>query len=103
LHCSPFQKSRMRIPKPWVPLLTKKIIDNILSKNLAKPNVSQEKLIAEAEAIILEELTVEDRLNEEVRGLLKGHASEIEKGRLDYRKLFDLTKQKLVKERNLIL
>lgn len=99
----PFQKSRMRIPKSWVPLLTKKIIDNILSKNLAKPTVSQEKLFAEAEGIILEELTVEDRLNEEVRGLLKSHAPEIEKGRLDYRKLFDLTKQRLVKERNLIL
>jgi hypothetical protein len=46
---------------------------------------------------------VEDRLNEEVREFLKGHASEIEKGRLDYRRLFDLTKQKLVKERNLVL
>jgi hypothetical protein len=93
----------MRIPKPWVPLLTKKIIDNIVSKNLIKPLVPPEKLLSEAEEIILEELTVEDRVNEEVRELLKSHASEIEKGRLDYRKLFDLTKQKLVRERNLIL
>ena len=62
-----------------------------------------EKLLSEASEIVLEELTVEDRLNEEVRELLKGHASEIEKGRLDYRRLFELTKHKLVKERNLIL
>jgi hypothetical protein len=34
---------------------------------------------------------------------LEVHASEIEKGRLDYRKLFELTKQKLVRERNLVL
>ena len=27
----------------------------------------------------------------------------IEKGRLDYRKLFDMTKQKIVRERNVIL
>jgi hypothetical protein len=52
---------------------------------------------------MLEELTVEDRLNEEVREMLKKFEPEIEKGRLDYRKLFDLTKQKLVKERNLVL
>jgi len=93
----------MRIPKTWVPILSKKIVDNIVAKRLVKPAVSEEKLLSEASEIILEELTVEDRLNEEVRELLKGHSSEIERGRLDYRRLFELTKQKLVKERNLIL
>jgi hypothetical protein len=93
----------MRIPKTWVPLLTKKIIDNILSKHLVKPVVTQEKLLSEAEELLLDELSVEDRLNEEVREMLKSYASEIEKGRLDYRRLFDLTKQKLVKEKNLVL
>ena len=62
-----------------------------------------EKLLAETEELIMEELTVEDRLNEEVREILKGHTVEIEKGRLDYRRLFDLTKQKLVKERNIVI
>lgn len=57
----------------------------------------------ETEEILMEELTVEDRLNEEVREILKAHAGEIEKGRMDYRKLFELTKQKLVRERNLVL
>jgi hypothetical protein len=96
-------KDRMRIPKTWVPLLAKKITDNIVSKNLVKPLVPQEKLLSGMEELILEELTVEDRLNEEVREILKSHASEIEKGRMDYRRLFELTKQKLVKERNLVL
>jgi hypothetical protein len=93
----------MRIPKTWVPLLTKKIIDNILSKQLVKPIVTQKKLLSETEELLLGELSVEDRLNEEVREMLKSYASEIEKGRLDYRRLFDLTKQKLVKEKNLVL
>ena len=93
----------MRIPKTWVPLLTKKLIDNITSKGLVKPTVSPEKLLTETEEIITKELTIEDRLNEEVREILKGHASVIEKGRMDYRRLFELTKQKLVKERNLVL
>jgi len=93
----------MRIPKTWVPLLAKKIIDNITSKGLVKSTVPSAKLLSGTEELILEELTLEDRLNEEVREMLKSHASEIEKGRLDYRKLFELTKQKLVKERNLVL
>ena len=93
----------MRIPKTWVPLLSKKIVDNLVTKSLIKPVVPTEKLLTEVEKLVFDELTVEERLNEEVREMLKSHASEIEKGRLDYRKLFDLTKQKLVKERNLVL
>ena len=93
----------MRIPKTWVPLLAKKIIHAITSKKLVTPAVSLEKLQSETEELIMEELSVEDRLNEEVREILKGHTGEIEKGRLDYRRLFDLTKQRLVKERNIIL
>ncbi len=93
----------MRIPKTWVPLLARKITDNILSKNLVKPIAPRERLLSETERLLLEELSVEDRLNDEVREILKSHASEIEKGRMDYRRLFELTKQKLVRERNLVL
>lgn len=93
----------MRIPKTWVPLLAKKIVDTILSKNLVVASLPREKLIMETEEILMIELTLEDRLNDEVRELLKVHAAEIEKGRLDYRRLFELTKQKLVRERNLVL
>ncbi|MFA6054426.1 MAG: DUF507 family protein [Thermodesulfovibrionales bacterium] len=93
----------MRVPKTWVPFLAKKVVDNIIFKNLVKPAVPLEKLLAETGEIILEELTIEDRLNEEVREILKSHSAEIEKGRMDYRRLFELTKQKLVKERNLVL
>ncbi len=93
----------MRIPKSWVPFLTKKIVNNIISKELVRPTIPLEKLLSETEELLLNELTVEDRLNEEVRELLKNYAPEIEKGHLDYRKLFDLTKQKLIRERNLIL
>ena len=93
----------MRIPKAWVPILSKKLADNITSKGLVKPTVPMDKFLFNVEDIITEELMVEDRLNDEVRGILKQHDSDIERGRMDYRRLFDLTKQKLVKERNLVL
>lgn len=93
----------MRIPKSWVPLLAKRISENLISKNLVRPTVPPDKFIAKTEEIITEELMIEDRLNEEVRELLKKHESDIERGRMDYRKLFELTKHKLVKERNLVL
>ena len=93
----------MRIPKTWIPLIAKRIIDNLISKELIKPAVPIKKLLSETETLLMDELSTEDRLNEEVRELLKGYAAEIEKGRLDYRKLFELIKQKLVRERNVVL
>jgi hypothetical protein len=93
----------MRIPKSWVPFIAKRIIDNLLKKDLIEPVVPVEELTDKAGKLLLEELMAEDRLNEEVREMLKQYESEIEKGRLDYRKLFDMTKQKLVKERNIVL
>ncbi|MFN3480246.1 MAG: DUF507 family protein [Thermodesulfovibrionales bacterium] len=93
----------MRIPKTWVPLLTRRIIDNLVEKDLVELKLSKDKLIEESEKIVLEELMIEDRLNEEVREILKKFSADIEKGRLDYRKLFEMTKKKIVEERGLIL
>ncbi len=93
----------MRIPKSWIKPLARRIITNLISRDLIEPLAPEENLLETTEQIILDELMVEDRLNEEVREILKKFESEIERGRLDYRKLFELTKQKLVKERNIIL
>jgi hypothetical protein len=93
----------MRIPKSWVPLMAKQIVNNLVSKGLIEPPGDIDRLIEETESLLLDELMAEDRLNEEVRQLLKKYESEIEKGRLDFRKLFDMTKQKLVRERNIVL
>ncbi|MCL5063160.1 MAG: DUF507 family protein [Nitrospiraceae bacterium] len=93
----------MRIPKSWVPSIAKRIVDNLIKKELIEPTIPVSILMEETEKLLTEELMVEDRLNDEVRQFLRKYESEIEKGRLDYRKLFDMTKQKLVKERNIVL
>jgi hypothetical protein len=93
----------MRIPKSWVSIIAKKIIDNLIAKELVTPKIPIDKLLEIAEGLMMEELMVEDRLSDEVRELLKKHESEIERGRMDYRSLFELTKKKLVKERNIVL
>ena len=93
----------MRVPKSWVPILARKVAENLTSREVVRITVPMDKFIVKTEEIIMEELTVEDRLNDEVRELLKKHSTDIERGRMDYRRLFELTKQKLVKERNLVL
>lgn len=93
----------MRIPRSWIPVISRRIVDTLLSEELIVPDVDREKLASEVEALMTEELEVEDRLNDEVREILKKFESDIERGRLDYRRLFDMTKQKLIRERNIVI
>jgi hypothetical protein len=93
----------MRIPKGWVSILAKEIIEELLRKKEIELKIPKDRVLTLTEELMLEELMVEDRLNEEVREILKKYDIEIEKGRLDYRRLFELTKQRLVRERNIIL
>jgi len=93
----------MRVPKGWVPVIAEEIVEVLCKKKLVELKISKDKFTEITEELVLDELMVEDKLNKEVREMLKKYDVEIEKGRLDYRKLFELTKQKLVKERNIIL
>jgi hypothetical protein len=64
----------------------------------------QPKAVVEAlDQTVSEELAIEDRLNSEVRQLLKAYEHQIEAGQVDYQKMFTMIKQKLVRERGIIL
>lgn len=93
----------MRIPKSWVSIMAKEIIEDLTKKKLIELMSPKDEVVKFLDELMLDELMVEQRVNEEVRELLKKYDREIESGRLDYRKLFELTKQRLVRERNLIL
>lgn len=93
----------MRVPRTWIPIISGKVINSLIGKGFIEPKIPLDQLRETLEEIIIDELMVEDRLNEEVREILKQHERDIEGKRLDYKRLFDMTKQKLVRERNLIL
>ncbi len=93
----------MRIPKSWVLIIATKITENVLEKDLVASKIDKDQLVSVSEEILLDELMVEDRLNDEVREMLKQYEKEIDTKRMDYRKLFDMTKHKIVRERNIIL
>jgi hypothetical protein len=50
-----------------------------------------------------EELTVEDRLNEEVRNILVEHQDEMRRTGVSYQEMYKKAKQQLARERKLIL
>ena len=52
---------------------------------------------------VTEDLMVEDRLNREVDDILRAHQNEMQHETVDYRRMFQLIKSKLARERGLIL
>jgi hypothetical protein len=64
---------------------------------------SRQGLVEVLDRAVTEELSLEDRLNAEVRALMKNYEAEIERGHVDYQKMFTMIKKKLVQERGLIL
>jgi len=93
----------MRIQKELTELLSKKIIKSLIDKNLIIWEESPEKLQSIVNEIITEDLMVEDLLNEELKTLLESKTDEYERDMMDYGRVFQMVKSKLVRERGLIL
>ena len=93
----------MRIQKELTDLLAKNIVKSLIDKNLIIWEESPEKLESIVNEIITEDLMVEDLLNEEVKTLLESKTDEYERDMMDYGRVFQMVKSKLVRERGLIL
>jgi len=93
----------MKLAKERVTSLSKTLVETLLAEGLISSSSKKELLIGKIESAILDDLQVEDRLNAEVREILKGYEKEIEKGNVDYQKMFQMIKKQLIKDRNLIV
>ena len=93
----------MRITKEFVATLSKKVVRSLQDKDLIIWEEAIDKLETIVAGIIIEDLMVEDRLNEEVKTLLESKTEEYERSMMDYGRVFQMVKSKLVRERGLIL
>ena len=94
---------KMRLTKERVHQIADHLTGQLFSKEMLSAKLSKIQVCAKIEQIITDELMIEDRLNDEVRELLKAYESQIEKGQVDYHKMFLMIKRKLAKDRGVIL
>ncbi len=93
----------MRLSKERVRHMAQAVAGRLRQEGYLKTVGDDKSLIEALERAITDELSVEDRLNAEVRAMLKMYERQIEQGQVDYQKMFQLIKQKLIRERGLIL
>ena len=93
----------MRVQKEFIETISKKVVRSLIDKDLIIWEETVDKLETIISGIITEDLMVEDLLNEEVKTLLESKTEEYERSMMDYGRVFQMVKSKLVRERGLIL
>lgn len=93
----------MRLNRVRVHHMAVSIVERLASGGFLQIQGEPDVVVRQLEAAITSELQVEDRLNADVREMLKQFEREFSEGRADYQKMFTMVKQKLIKERGLIL
>jgi hypothetical protein len=63
----------------------------------------EEPVVERLKHVITENLSVEDQLNREVDDILREHLKEIQRESVDYRRMFQMIKTKLARERNIVI
>ncbi len=93
----------MRLPKELIKHIADAIAANLESKGLAEYETPKSSIAAKIAEVITADMVAEDNLNKDVEKLLAAHEAEIAQGQMDYRKVFEMTKKKLAKDRGIVL
>lgn len=92
----------MSVRKEFVRLLATKVVDELIQQEMI--NVPEGLDLAEPLYEVMEqETSLEDRLNDEVRVVLNQYQDQMKASGASYQEMFKLIKNKLVKERKLVL
>jgi hypothetical protein len=92
----------MSLPREFVNYLCTRITEELIKREMVE--VKNQNLLRERIHVVTEEeLAVEEQINEEVRNILRGYAEEMRQTGVSYQEMFKKVKNKLVKEKKVIL
>lgn len=92
----------MALRTEFVEFVTDKVLEELVDRELIQ--IPDDSTVREQIFRALDdEVTVEDRLNQEVRTLLNDYSNQIRESGASYQETFKLIKRKLVRERKIVL
>jgi len=92
----------MQFPREYVSYMTKQVLKRLTAAGLIQyeqPEYVQEVMTQ----VMLDELSVEDRINEEARKILEQHDEEMKRVGASYEEMFKKVKRQLVRDRKVVL
>jgi hypothetical protein len=92
----------MLITRDYVGHMANEVVKRLVEGNLIETKAA-EVVKQRVRQRMMEELTVEERLNEEVRGILTEHQDEMRRTGASYQEMYKKVKAQLARERKLVL
>ena len=93
----------MKLSEGRVDRLAAQIVDMLAERDDVRLQADDTRLLHGVKTIMIDELLVEERIEEETRQLLDQYRNDIAAGRLDYHELYRKIKNRLVHERKAVL
>ena len=94
--------STMRLNKLQIEHLAFSIVKGLLKDNVIITE-DRQKIVKEVEDVIARELEKEDKLDEQVKDILKDKLEEIRSTNVDYYEMFKMVKSKLAEKENIVI
>ena len=92
----------MKLPASLIEHISSEIVEGLVEERLVRA-ADVDAAISSVTAAFMEDLMVEDRLNEEVREILRTHSDEMTRRGVQYHDMFRMIKNELARKRKLIL
>ena len=92
----------MGLRKEYVRLLSTKIVEDLIKQEMIAVPEGLD-LVGHVYQVMDAEISLEDRINDEVRVLLNQYQDQMRQSGASYQEMFKLIKNKLVRERKLVL
>lgn len=92
----------MLLTRDFVGYMAKDIVKRLVAGKMIETK-DPENLTQQVRQVMSDEITVEDRLNDEVREILSRYSDEMRRTGASYQEMFKKVKSQLARERKLIL
>jgi hypothetical protein len=92
----------MRLSPDEIQYVSRKIVKALTADRRIEVD-DEERVVDGIARVIVEELQVEDRLNEEVREVLVQHMQQMERSDITYSEMFKKVKRELARQKGIVL
>jgi hypothetical protein len=92
----------MSLQTEFIQYLSRRVVDELIKREMIEASEIA-SLKERVLAVIDEEVRLEDRINEEVREILNDYADEMRNTGVSYQEMFKVVKNKLVKDKKVVL
>jgi hypothetical protein len=92
----------MLLSRDFVGYMAKEVVKRLAAQKMIEVK-NVESLTQQVRQVMADEVTVEDRINEEVREILAKYSDEMKRTGVSYQEMFKKVKGQLARERKLIL